>query len=44
MPSKVPRCPNGSSRKQPKTGKCVKNNNKTTKKKSQKNKLQNPKT
>ncbi len=38
------RCPNGSRRKPPKTGKCVKNNKKTSKKKCPKNKLLNPKT
>ena len=38
------RCPNGSRRKPPKTGKCVKNNKKTTKKKCPKNKLLNPRT
>ena len=52
MPSKVPRCPNGSRRKPPKTGKCVKNSVKKDvkkQKKTQKNfcpsgKILNPKT
>lgn len=38
------RCPNGSRRIPAKTGKCVKNNKKTSKKKCPKNKLLNPKT
>ena len=38
MPSKVPRCPNGSRRKPPKTGKCVKNDVKKDVKKQKKHK------
>ena len=37
MPSKVPRCPNGSRRIPPKTGKCVKNSVKKDVKKQKKN-------
>ena len=37
------RCPNGSRRKPPKTGKCVKNNVKTKKKKCPKGMILNPK-
>ena len=48
MPSKVPRCPNGSRRKPPKTGKCikndVKNSIKTQKKTCPSGKILNPKT
>ena len=43
MPSKKPRCPNGSRRKPPKTGICVKNGVKKDvkkEKKTQKKKLQ----
>ena len=52
MPSKLPRCPNGSRRKPPKTGKCVKNSvkkdvkkqKKTQKKTCPQGKILNPKT
>ena len=48
MPSKKPRCPNGSRRIPPKTGKCVKNSvkkqKKTQKKTCPSGKILNPKT